>query len=203
MIKNIIFDLGGVIININYQLTIEAFRQLGASNVDNLISCIQQDELIDKFDVGAISPDDFRAQLMKKFNISVDKENFDRAWNAMILDLPKERLELIRKLRQRYRVFLFSNINYIHLDLASSICQKYGFNSLDEYFDKVYYSCVIGHRKPNSEGFQLILSENNLVFEETIFVDDSKQHVEGAKRIGLQAIHVHEGLSILDVFKSY
>lgn len=201
-IKNIIFDLGGVIININYHNTLDAFRRLGAHNIDQVYTQSKQDSLFDDFDIGAISPDDFRKILTAKLDLDVSDADFDAAWNAMLLDLPKNRLDFIKEKRQTYRTFLFSNTNAIHLPKVYAICQQEnGFNTFEEYFEKEYYSHLFGKRKPNVDAFLAILTENNLEADETLFVDDSYQHIEGAKKAGLHTYFVSSGKSIFDIDK--
>jgi len=123
-IKNIIFDLGGVIIDIDYNRTAEAFRRLGAFNFDTVYTQSKQDHLFDDYEVGRIDSNSFRQTLQKKLDIQVNDEEFDSAWNAMLLDLPKKRLDFIKSLRGKYKVFLFSNTNDIHLKEVFNICQR-------------------------------------------------------------------------------
>lgn len=119
----------------------------------------------------------------------------------MLLDLPEERLALLKQLKKEYRIFLFSNTNAIHLEAISNICQKHhAFSNLDHYFEKAYYSHLFGQRKPNPKAFQTILQENQLIANQTLFIDDSLQHVTGAKAIGLQTIYLEKDKTILDLF---
>ena len=199
-IKNIIFDLGGVIIDIDYRRTAEAFRQLGAFNFDVVYTQSKQDHLFDDYDIGKINSNSFRQTLQKKLGIEVKNEVFDSAWNAMLLDLPKKRLDFIKSLRGQYKVFLFSNTNDIHFKEVFNICKRQnGFNTFDGYFDKEYYSNIFGKRKPNPDAFISILNENKIEAEETIFFDDSLQHVLGARQAGLYAMHLSKGKSIVDI----
>jgi len=199
-IKNIIFDLGGVIINIDYNRTFEAFRKLGGLHFDALYSKSKQDDLFDQYEIGKISSHEFRSALQKKLCITINDEEFDRAWNAMLLDIPEERLDFIKSLKTTYKIFLFSNTNEIHLKELFNICQKQnGLNSFEGYFDKEYYSNIFGKRKPNASAFACILAENNLEASETLFVDDSWQHILGAKEVGLHTLHVSKEKDIFEV----
>ncbi|EKD72339.1 MAG: hypothetical protein ACD_45C00701G0010 [uncultured bacterium] len=196
-IKNIIFHLGGVIIDIDYNRTSEAFRKLGAFNFDAIYTQSKQDNLFDNYEVGKISSNIFRDALTKKLDISVKNEEFDNAWNAMLLDLPKNRLDFIKNLRKNYKIFLFSNTNEIHLRKVFDICQKQnGFNTFDNYFDKEYYSNIFGKKKPSPDAFISILNENNIEANETLFIDDSMQHILGARQAGLHATHLSNEKSI-------
>lgn len=199
-IKNIIFDLGGVILNIDYNLTISAFRDLGVSDFNKIYNQNNQDSLFDDFDTGKISSGTFRKKLASRLNIIVNDKKFDEAWNAMLLDLPLKRLEFIKSLRKKYKIYLFSNINEIHLKKVFEICQEQnGINTFNGYFDQEYYSNLFGRRKPNKESFLAILNENQIFPSETLFVDDSSQHILGAQAVGLQVFHLSSEKSIFDL----
>lgn len=199
-IKNIIFDLGGVIIDIDYSRTSDAFRKLGAINFDQVYSQKNQDHLFDDFDIGKISSEEFRDRLKSKLDIVMTDIEFDNAWNAMLLDLPLARLEFINELRNEYITILFSNTNDIHLKEVFNIClSQNGFDTFEDFFDKEYYSNKFVKRKPDVESFLSILQENGLNAEETLFIDDSLQHVLGARQAGLHAIHLTKDKSIFDV----
>lgn len=191
-IKNIIFDLGGVIINIDYNKTLDAFRKLGVTGIEAVYNQSKQDSLFDDFDTGKVKAAEFRERLTDKFDLRISDQEFDQAWNAMLLDLPMSRLEFVKSLREKnYKTYLFSNINEIHYPEVFDICNKEnGIDNFDEYFDMQYYSHIFGQRKPNPQAFIAILNENGLLAEETLFIDDSIQHVLGARDSGLHAIHL-------------
>ncbi len=200
--KNIIFDLGGVILSIDYQLTVDAFRKIGISEFDILYSQLVQSNLFDDFETGKISPAQFRDQLRKKVNRSISDEEIDKAWNAMLLDLPKERMELLERLRKDHRIFLLSNTNAIHENAYTQLITKqYGMNVLESAFEKIYLSHHLGLRKPQKKIFELVLQENDLAANETLFIDDSPQHIKGSKAAGMNAILLEKNKSILDLFK--
>jgi putative hydrolase of the HAD superfamily len=199
-IKNIIFDLGGVILNVDYPKTVNAFKQLGAKHVDKLYAHKHQDSLIDKFEVGAITPEEFRQEFQNKMEIAVSDEVFDQAWNAMLQDLPAERLNFIQQVKEKYRTFLFSNNNVIHLAEILRRCQQqYHFNSFDQFFERVYFSHILGLRKPHPQAFQAILEANHLKAGETLFIDDSLHHIQGAEQVGLQVIYLTADRNIFDL----
>lgn len=188
----IIFDLGGVVLNLDYNLTINAFKELGKENFDKLYAQSQQDKIFDLFETGAIAADEFRKYMKSFFSHSVNDVEVDTAWNAMLLDLPKHRIDLLRKLKEYYRIYLFSNTNSIHLSCFKKIIKdQYGDpDLLETIFHQTYYSHLIGKRKPNADAFQTILSQHGLKAAETLFIDDSIQHIEGAKELGIQTIHL-------------
>lgn len=199
-VKNIIFDLGGVLLNIDVKLTANSFEQLGVSNFDALYSQARQKELFDRFEMGKCSADDFKNELRKLIGKNIPSEQIDTAWNSMLLDLPKERIDLLLTLKNTYRLFLLSNTNEIHINrFFSYLNDLYGFSDLSPIFEKEYYSYKIGMRKPNREIFEFVLKENSLSAEETLFIDDSLEHIEGAKKLAIQTHHVCKSQSILEI----
>ena len=200
--KNIIFDLGGVILNIDYNLTANAFKKLGIENYNDLYTQFNQISLFDDLEIGKISPNFFRTKIKELCKINISDTEIDNAWNAMLLDFPKERLDLLNKLKNKYRLFLLSNTNEIHLiDYQNQLQEKFNINNLGEFFEKEYYSHIVGLRKPNKEIFEMVLNENKLNASETLFIDDSIQHIEGAKLVGINTYHLTKGESIIDLFK--
>ncbi len=198
-IKNVIFDLGGVILNLNYQATINSFRELGISNFDNLYSQKQQSELFNNFEKGIISSKTFIAEIQKINNLK--DQQIINAWNAMLLDLPVPRLKFIYNLKKDYKIFLLSNTNEIHIECFENQLIKN--NQLELFkgcFDKIYYSSRIKDRKPNVSCFNKVITENNLNPIETLFIDDSIQHVNGAKKLGIKTHLVKQNSSIIDQF---
>lgn len=203
-IQNIIFDLGGVILNIDYHLTIDAYKNLGITNFEEIFSQANQVRLFDQLDMGLISPQQFREGLREISKIALTDQQITDAWNAMLLDFPPKRLEVLRSVKNHYKTFLLSNTNAVHFDEYNKVLQQtFGIDNLSEFFEKEYYSHKIGLRKPNAEAFELILKENNLNPDETLFIDDTLQHVEGARKLGILAYHLNipAGDSIDKLFK--
>ena len=199
-IKNIIFDLGGVILNINYQLTIQAFHQLGATHFVQDFTKNPEHAFFIDFEIGKITAAQFRNSLRECLKLTVSDQVLDNAWNALLLDLPGERLTILRTLKQQYRIFLYSNTNEIHINEVFNICQRqHQLKSLNELFEQAYYSHILGARKPNPEGYLAILKENNLKPDETVFVDDLYLNIQGAQQVGLQTIHINEQQTMLVV----
>ena len=187
-IRTIIFDLGGVLLNVGYQHTIDAFKQLGVQDFDKLFTKAEQIGLFDQLDRGEVSPVEFREELRRITGIALSDSDIDTAWNAMLLDLPGKRLALLDRVRKHYRTFLLSNTNAIHYPAYNAFLQeKYGFNSLEDLFEKQYLSFEMGLRKPEPAIFSTVVSDNKLNPSETLFIDDSRQHVEGARAAGLHA----------------
>lgn len=200
--KNIIFDLGGVILNIDYQLTADAFRKLGLLNFDEHYTQAKQRLLFDRYEKGLITSDAFRSELMLYIKADIDGSVIDNAWNAMLLDLPDERLELLKKIKKTRNTFLLSNTNEIHIDaFYSYLKEKKNITDFSSYFNKIYFSHKINLRKPDLESFEFILKKQHLRAAETLFIDDSMQHIEGAKKLGIHTYWLDvKKESIVDVF---
>jgi glucose-1-phosphatase len=190
-IKNIIFDLGGVLLNLDYQLTKEAFVQLGVQDYDNHFTQADQVTLFDAFETGKISEQEFHKELRKLTGINFYEEEILIAWNAMLLDFPIQRKNLLLNLKKHFKTSLLSNTNETHIRAFTKTIQKdIGLEALDPLFHSVYYSSEIGLRKPTEEAFKYVLEQNNYVAEETLFLDDSAQHLVGAKKCGIRTVHI-------------
>lgn len=196
----IIFDLGGVILNIDYHRTISAFKALGMSDFDRHFTQLKQEQLFDLYETGHIADADFRQGLRPHLHPDVTDAQIDAAWNAMLLDLPKHRLNLLMQLKNRHRTFLLSNTNAIHInEFHRQLHASHGLMDLNGHFERVYFSYEMGLRKPDPAIFSRVCEENRLNPEETLFIDDSPQHVEGARVAGLKVVHLHQG-DILQLF---
>ena len=191
-IKNIIFDLGGVVLNIDPKLTVAAFESFGLKDVAAKYNFPNQVQLFDQLEVGEITPDQFRDGLRELFETRLTDEQIDEAWNKMLLDFPEGRLEALERVGKNYPTFLLSNTNEIHLEAYLKILEETtGRNDMNHIFDKIYYSQRVGMRKPDEKLFRLVLEENNLKAEETLFIDDALINVEAARKVGIKGYHIH------------
>jgi len=199
-IKNIIFDLGGVLINLDNKLTERAFVDLGVKDFHKYFGHGFAASFFKEYEVGKISDEEFIGQLKRLGNLDVPDSVVIKAWDALLLDFPKERIELLKKLRSKYRIFLFSNTNALHMKTVLKIFEDtFPYETLDEHFEKTYYSNVLGLRKPDVTSYLHITNENNLIPSETLFVDDALVNVEGANAAGLKGYFVEPGKTILDI----
>ncbi len=199
-IKNIIFDLGGVIINLDQQRTIYQFNALSDLPFESFYNNSSQSGLFDELDKGNISTEAFFEILKKEIRYSGETEPLLKAWNAMLLDIPEHRLDVLVNAKQNYSTFLLSNTCEPHIaSFEEQLYFDYGVKNFEDYFDKVYYSCRMGMRKPDKEIFEAVLSENKLLPEETVFIDDSEQHVKGAGACGINAYLLPKGMEIGDL----
>lgn len=193
----IIFDFGGVIINIDYQATIRAFSQLGLGSFEEVFSKAQQNSLSDDFEMGLISEETFFSTLKKEFDRPVDNEQLKNAWNSMLLDIPQKRIDLLLKIGDILPIFLLSNTNDTHINAINSYLRTtHQLDSVHSWFTKVYFSFELNQRKPNANIFETVINENNLDPSRTLFIDDSIQHIETAKKLGLIAHHLKDGEDI-------
>lgn len=199
-IKNIIFDLGGVIINLDNRRTEDAFVSLGAKNFSQFFGHGFAASFFKEYEVGKIKDEEFIENIRQLGNLTVSDETIIQAWDALLLDFPPERIELLKKLGKKYRIFLFSNTNAMHMKTVRKIYQDtFKDGILDDLFEKTYYSHTLGLRKPTPESFHHIIKENQLKPEETMFVDDAKINVDGANAAGLKGFYLEPGKTIVDM----
>ena len=199
-IKSIIFDLGGVILNLNYSKTEDEFKKIGVLNFKEFYSQKKQTLLFDDFEKGKIKPEEFISSFKESENLKIKEIDFINAWNAMLLEIPTEKLQFINGLKKNYKIILLSNTNEIHIKKFEDNLKKN--NMLEQFykcFDKIYYSSRMGMRKPEENCFNQVLEENGLIAENTLFIDDSIQHIEGAKKAGIKTFHLEKNKSILDL----
>jgi glucose-1-phosphatase len=186
----VIFDLGGVILNIDYHKTIEAFQKLGLKDFDKMYSQASQAGLFDLLETGKISAQSFINQLLPYLPLGTSPNHVVEAWNAMLLDFPKENLQFLEELKKQMPIYLLSNTNEIHISaFHRKLKNEFGKSHLEVYFEKAYFSNEIQMRKPTIEIFEFVCTENKLNISNTLFIDDSIQHIEGASKFGLQTFH--------------
>lgn len=190
-IKNIIFDLGGVLLNLDFDLTQQAFVKLGIADFKGYYNKAKQVGLFDDFETGRISEAEFCDGIRTLSGLDQSNEVLIDAWNAMLLDFPVVRKELLLKLKDDFSIVLLSNTNETHVRAFTETIKKdIEEISLSPLFKAVYYSNEIGVRKPNINAFEFVLAQNNFKAEETLFIDDSIQHLEGAKQLSIRALHI-------------
>lgn len=189
-IKNVILDYGNVIFMIDFPKVRQAFIDLGIKNVDEFFGHHGQDSLFDSFDKGEITVPEFRDGVREKANkFDLTDDEIDTAWNSLLIGVPEGKHQILENLRDNYRTFLCSNNNELHYAYCMNhIQEKYGVPSNDVFFERTYYSHLEHLRKPDAAIFERVLNENNLNPEESLFVDDSPQHLEGAKKLGIQTV---------------
>ena len=202
-VKNIIFDFGGVILDLDYLKTQQAFTDLGFANFQHLYSQAVQQDLFNRFETGAISETFFFDEIKRISGLShVSKQDLVNAWNAMLMGFPAENLVWLKKLKEQYRLYLLSNTNQTHIHAFEKQIEKVcSVESFESVFEKVYYSCKIHLRKPDHSCFDFVLKDSGLDPAETIFIDDSIQHVEGALAAGIKAYWLEKNKKTIDLLK--
>lgn len=189
MIKNIIFDLGGVFIDLDFTKTRDAFIQSGVINFDHYFDQSHSNPLFARLEVGSITPEEFYETFRTETGLNLSDANIKENWNALLGSFRKASLQLLASLKEKYRLFLFSNNNLIHFEAVIAAYQaEIGGGDFNDYFEKAYYSHEMNYRKPDIDSFLFILNENNLVPGETLFVDDTLINIRGAEAAGLQTL---------------
>jgi putative hydrolase of the HAD superfamily len=202
-IKNIIFDLGGVLNNIDPQKTIEAFGQLGMEQLIGEKGLTFDHDIFYQMEQGKVTPEEFRNGVRKLLPGKVTDDQIDTAWNAMLLDFPEVRVKLIQKLRDKFTVYLFSNTNAIHVAKYQSNFRKEHGSEVSSLFERVFHSNEIGYRKPSPEAFLEITRLSGICPEVSLFIDDSLQNVEGAISCGLKGYWLKPGEKVEEIFQEY
>jgi len=199
-VQNIIFDLGGVLLKIDAQQTIQAFRKLGMPDLIGAGGWSYNHQVFLDMEAGKLNDAAFRDGIRELLPQPATDAEIDRAWCSMILELFPERIELLKKLAADYRIYLLSNTNAIHLRFFNALFeQDFNFPFAD-LFVKAYYSNEIGRRKPAQETYEYVLADAGLKAEETLFIDDSLANVEGAKKTGMNTIWLTPESDLLSFF---
>jgi putative hydrolase of the HAD superfamily len=198
MIKTLLFDFGDVFLNLDKEATFRELKKLGLNGFSP-----EMEELNNAYEKGEVTSTEF-VEYYHKWFPQANKQDLVDAWNAILLDFPKHRIEFIENLAtsKKYQLLLLSNTNEIHIDWV-----KYNIEYYDRFkncFEKFYLSHEIGLRKPDAEVFKFVLNENNLNPENLLFVDDTKMHTEAAKKLGIQVWNLNPiAEDITELFNKY
>jgi len=196
--KNILFDLGGVLLNIDFKLTSNAFKHLGVTDFDEMFTQHFSNPLFELLETGKIDESAFYEAFRKEVGLPLSDAQIQSAWNALLLDFPPERIEWLEKIASKYRIFLFSNTNQIHYDcFIRNFSNAFDGKHLDDFFERAYYSQFLGLRKPYPESFLAILEEQEILPSETLFIDDTLKNIEAARQLGFQTIHLQSPTTVL------
>ncbi|WP_299709484.1 HAD-IA family hydrolase [uncultured Tenacibaculum sp.] len=188
MIKNIIFDFGDVFINLDKQATYVALAKLGVTEISDSMMKVYFD-----YEMGLITTQEFVNYFHEEFKI--EKDALIDAWNAILLDFPLHRLKFLKELAtsNKYRLFLLSNTNDLHISWIQNDWGDALYNEFKSYYEQFYLSHEINLRKPNTNIYQFVLDENNLVPEETFFIDDTKENTDAANTLGIKVWNIIPG----------
>jgi glucose-1-phosphatase len=194
MTKNIILDLGGVLLNLDYKKTTQAFADLGVENFDNLFSQFKSDELFSKLETGKISEEHFFEVMSVVCRRGTNQEQIRDAWDAMLMDFRTSSLDFLEPLAKKHPLYLLSNTNSIHLTAFNkTLFSQTGKSTLEGYFIKSYYSHLIGKRKPLPETYRFVLEDAGILASETLFIDDSINNIDAAASLGIKTHHLKTG----------
>lgn len=199
-INNIIFDLGRVLLNLDFDASIKAFEKLGADKEVLDHKNAYADPVFYNLEVGKVTPEEFRNRvrdILKNQNLS-DKQ-IDDAWYAMILDIPAHRVKILQELKSKYRIFLFSNTNKIHVNrLLPEFKTEHGID-FPSLFEKAFYSHDIHERKPNLNSYKKVIELAQVNPKETLFIDDLEKNILAAQKAGLKTFWLKDGKDLSEV----
>lgn len=200
-IKNIIFDLGNVIINIDFDLTYQAFEKLTDKNLKEVYQEFEEKQIWERYELGELSNEAFIQLLKETLEIASSDDEVIKAWNALLLDIPVQRIQRIKELSKKYRLFILSNTSDLHiLDVNRILKASNGIADLKELVEVAYYSYEMELRKPGRDIYHQVLIDSGLKASETLFLDDNEDNIIGAKKVGLHTIHVTD-LDLCDYLK--
>ncbi|MCR5014191.1 MAG: HAD family phosphatase [Bacteroidales bacterium] len=200
-IKNIVFDLGGVVLDTDESIT---FHELKKHGIDGpaLMSDPRFVTLDEKFERGIISAPTFRKQMKQLAGLEkLSDADFDYIWNSMLLDIPRERIQALEQIKEHYNIFLMSNTNEIHYDLYVRDLQlRFGYKQFDDLFDKSYFSFDIHLMKPDPLFFEYILDHQGIKPSETLFIDDLDTNIKAAAELGIRTYHIGRSELVRSLF---
>jgi glucose-1-phosphatase len=202
-IRNIIFDLGGVFIDIHYHKTRDAFTALGVTDFDALFQQSYSNPLFAQLEKGEISPEDFYDAFREETKLAVSNAQIRDAWNAMLGDFRPTSIEVLPSLQSTHSIFLLSNTNQIHHEAFTSQYQQAFGHDFDAHFHVAHYSHLLGLRKPHVDCYEAVLQQHGLHAAETLFIDDTPKNIAGAQEAGLQTLLLSPGLLLENELPKY
>ena len=200
-IRNIVFDLGGVLVDLDFKAAINGLQKAGFANVKEQLQAFDREGIFQKFELGEMTAEEFRTAIRENSTVELTDEEVDALWNAMLLEVPREKLELILHLRGKYMVYLLSNTNSIHWDYVCKNAFNYRGFRVEDYFEETFLSYEMHLAKPDKAIFEKVLSDANLLAEETLFIDDSEANCKAAQEVGIHAHHYHVGDDLSKIFE--
>jgi FMN phosphatase YigB (HAD superfamily) len=200
--RNLIFDLGGVILDLSIDHTLHSFAKISKIDIETVRRRFATAPGFEEYEKGALDDSGFRNFVRETYSVTANDPVIDDCWNAMLRGIPQIKLDLLMRLQGEFRVFLLSNTNAIHIHHINEVMlpKMPGAKALETYFHKAYYSHRMRKRKPNADIFEEVMEENNLLPEQTVFLDDNDLNIEGARSLGIKTVHVTSPSLILDYF---
>ena len=201
-IKNLIFDFGGVLINLNRAASRNAFEKLGIFNIhEKAVDDFRQKELFLQLESGNISAAAFRANMRRLSDQELTDQQIDDAWISMLADIPDYKLDCLLELRKQYNILLLSNTNSIHWLWSVKNRFSYKDHEVDDFFDRIYLSYELHMQKPDVEIFKYVIEDSMLNAEETFFIDDSEMNCKAAETLGIKSYCCPAGSDWTFLFK--
>jgi len=197
--KNILFDLGGVILDINIQATLKQFYELGFPAELMQYPDSMSTDVFFKYQTGKLDTEQFRNAIRESAGVDMSDQVFDEAWNAMLVRIPEERTALLKRLSERYPLYLLSNTSSLHVPVFEQMYIDSAGISMHKVFRKIYYSHEIGWHKPDHEAWEYVIQDAGIKAEETLFLDDSIHNIKASQELGFQAIHIHERTNLMNL----
>lgn len=200
-VKNIVFDLGNVICDIDFKRTVDAFQQLSGNDIDINLDNYMDHPVFGAIEKGEITPAEFRDRIREMLQCDVSDEKVDAAWAAVIVNTDMERLNLLKELGKSYRLFILSNTDEIHIRRVLKVVKE-DFNiNFTDLFEKCYYSHEMGMEKPGDEIYMTVMADAKIEAQETLFIDDKLDNIEAAKNLGIKTYHyVKENETLSSIF---
>jgi putative hydrolase of the HAD superfamily len=203
-IKNIIFDLGGVLMNIDFKRTFDAFEIIGFRGAEQAFQQPDVNQLCVDFETGVYCSIEMRRKFREITGFKCNDVQFDKAWNSLLIDFPPERIRRVQELTGKYRTYLLSNTNPIHAKHFNGELHKhFGIESLDHLMDKAWYSFNLGLHKPDEKIFQKVLKASHLDPSETVYLDDFETNVRVAESLGIHGIHITASHTVIEALADY
>lgn len=201
-VKHIIFDLGNVLLNINPTLTFEALKNLNFPDFEAQYLDFQKQNIFENLETNTLSKADFIEIIKEKTPEQTSEQQIIDAWNALLLDFPLRRLQILQQLQLHYDLVLLSNTNEIHEQhFNETLMQTHGIPTIGVFFDKVYYSHRVGLRKPDPKIYQRVLDDCGFAPNDCLFIDDLEANTLAAEALGIRTIWLKEGMTIeKDIF---
>jgi len=200
-ISNLIFDFGGVLIDIDYEGVKNAFQEIGMKDVRAFYQHESHSKLVEDFEQGLISPDTFRDTIIREIGKEISYESFDKAWNAILKQVPSKRVKLLKELGRSYNLYLLSNTNIIHYNKYTSEFKDHHGIELTSLFERSYFSHEIKLRKPEPEIFEYVIEDAGIEKMHTLFIDDSENNIEASERAGIPAFYKPQQKELVEFFK--
>ena len=198
-IKNVVFDFGVVLIDLDFQCCVDNFHRLGWKGFETELGISLKQGFLQKFELGLIEPSDFRESIREAIGTQVGDDDIDACWNSFLIGVPQSKLDMLLNLRQRFNVYLLSNTNSIHWDWSVKNVFNQNGHNIDDYFDGIFLSFAEHLAKPDKQIFQRVIDSTGIKPEETLFIDDLQQNCDtaAAMKFNTYKAEAHEDLQHL------